>query len=162
MKTTPKPNATKKSRGELGPLPPLSAVLVAAAPEEVAEAKAELLAVAILGVLECTVLLSAAYVEANDILGQPDAQAFMCQLLLPLLWSLQSDGNSILLLSSILRIMMLLSWHTDIVRIGFGFRRWSRAGPETGARVCFKGGQTCFRESSQIGRLLNERITRAS
>ena len=75
MKTTPKPKATKNSRGELGPLPPLSAVLVAAAPEDVAEAKAELLEVAILMVLEYTILLSAAYVEANALQAQPDAQA---------------------------------------------------------------------------------------
>ena len=64
VKTTPNPRATKKSRGELGPLPPLSAVLVAAAPEEVAEAKAELLEVAMLTVLDYAVSLSAAYAEA--------------------------------------------------------------------------------------------------
>ena len=48
VKTTPKPRATKNSRGELGPLDPLSPVCVGAAPDEVEEGKAELLEVAIL------------------------------------------------------------------------------------------------------------------
>lgn len=68
VKTTPKPRATKKSSGELGPLPPLSPVAVGLEPEDVGEEdKTELVEVAILKVskgVRC--LISAAYAEMFD------------------------------------------------------------------------------------------------
>lgn len=59
MKTTPKPRATKKSRGELGPFPlPLSDDAVGDAPEDVAEGNIELLEVAIVRSVEGNIDIS--------------------------------------------------------------------------------------------------------